>query len=200
MSTKVTVNQSKSVRVIGLVTAIVGIIMLVAGAVVYGMVSSMLKDERITVSADADFMAGKSVAGPFSAFAQAKIINHHALAAPAPESLDPAITNPADFAAELGGKTYAELGDIANDYKAKAAELSGDQQVEAQAKADAASAKRATVMNGSFLRASLFTSVVSFGVATFVMAVGVMFGLLGWTLMKISGGPAVVTESTRKSE
>lgn len=38
---------------------------------------------------------------------------------------------------------------------------------------------RAVAMNGSFLRASLFTSVVSFGVAAFAMGVGVISILAG---------------------
>ena len=44
---------------------------------------------------------------------------------------------------------------------------------------------RAVVMNGSFLRASLFTSVVSFGVAAMAMGLGVLFGLVGYTLRKV---------------
>jgi hypothetical protein len=38
---------------------------------------------------------------------------------------------------------------------------------------------RATAMNASFLRASLFTSVVSFGVAAFAMGVGLISILIG---------------------
>ena len=52
-----------------------------------------------------------------------------------------------------GGKTYAEL--------------------------DREDPLRATAMNGSFLRASLFTSVVAFGVAAFAMGVGVLSILMG---------------------
>jgi len=58
-----------------------------------------------------------------------------------------------------GGKTYAEL--------------------------DQDDPVRTTVMNASFLRASLFTSVVAFGVALFAGAVGLMFVLLGWSLRTI---------------
>ena len=46
---------------------------------------------------------------------------------------------------------------------------------------------RATVMNASFLRASLFTSVVAFGVAAFVAVMGVVLMLLGWALVRLSG-------------
>jgi len=41
-------------------------------------------------------------------------------------------------------------------------------------------------MNGSFLRASLFTSVVAYGVAALVMGLGVLFALLGFALRKVS--------------
>jgi hypothetical protein len=58
-----------------------------------------------------------------------------------------------------GGKTYAELG-----------------------KEDPI---RVTVMNGSFLRASLFTSVVSFGVAAMAFGIGILFVVVGWALLLI---------------
>lgn len=45
------------------------------------------------------------------------------------------------------------------------------------------SPERATVMNASFLRASLFTSVVAFGVAALVVGLGVMFVLVGLALL-----------------
>ena len=44
---------------------------------------------------------------------------------------------------------------------------------------------RATVMNASFLRASLFTSVVSFGVAAFAIGAGLLVALVGWALTAI---------------
>jgi hypothetical protein len=46
---------------------------------------------------------------------------------------------------------------------------------------------RDTVMNGSFLRASLFTSVVSFGVAALAMGLGLLFVLLGVALRSVAG-------------
>ena len=45
---------------------------------------------------------------------------------------------------------------------------------------------RATVMNGSFLRASLFTSVVSFGIAAMAMGLGIVFVLIGIALRAIA--------------
>ena len=58
-----------------------------------------------------------------------------------------------------GGKTYAEL--------------------------DREDPARASVMNGSFLRASLFTSVLAFGVAAMAMGLGVLFLALGYALRKV---------------
>ena len=57
--------------------------------------------------------------------------------------------------------------------------------------------KRDTVMTASFLRASLFTSVVAFGVAALVTGLGLLFILLGLALLGILGRlPAVQTAST----
>ena len=61
-----------------------------------------------------------------------------------------------------GGKTYAEL--------------------------DREDPVREVVMNGSFLRASLFTSVVSFGIAAMAMGLGVVFVLVGVAL-RLLGRP-----------
>jgi hypothetical protein len=63
-----------------------------------------------------------------------------------------------------GGKTYAEL--------------------------DQDDPARALVMNASFLRASLFTSVVSFGVALFAAGVGVLMVLFGLSLRWLVPKPA----------
>lgn len=66
-------------------------------------------------------------------------------------------------ALEIGkGKTYAEL--------------------------DRDDPARATVMNGSFLRASLFTSVVSFGVAAMAFGLGIVFALTGYAIRRLAAG------------
>ena len=46
--------------------------------------------------------------------------------------------------------------------------------------------RRETVMDASFLRASLFTSVVAFGVAALVFGLGIMFLLLGLAVLVIA--------------
>lgn len=45
--------------------------------------------------------------------------------------------------------------------------------------------RRETVMDASFLRASLFTSVVAFGVAAFVAVMGVVLMLIGFALTRL---------------
>jgi uncharacterized membrane protein YdbT with pleckstrin-like domain len=62
-----------------------------------------------------------------------------------------------------GGKTYAEL---AQD-----------------------DPKRQTAMTASFLRASLYTSVVAFGVAALAFALGIILILLGWSLWSLAARP-----------
>lgn len=69
-----------------------------------------------------------------------------------------------------GGKTYAEL--------------------------DQDDPTRDVVMNGSFLRASLFTSVIAFGIAAFVIGLGVLFILVGWGLRALAGRPVVEAPGT----
>ena len=59
-----------------------------------------------------------------------------------------------------GGKTYAELAP--------------DDPV------------RTTVMTASFLRASLFTSVVSFGVAAMAVGLGLVMLMIGWALLSLA--------------
>lgn len=157
----------KNVKLVGMLSLIAGILMVIAGGVTYGTVSSQLSAENIVVPDDAAFLAGKDVRGPFTAYAQADIINHHALAA-------------------SEGKTYAELGELAGEAKA-----AGDEEL-----AEQYQGQRNTVMNASFLRASLFTSVLAFGVAALVIGLGVMFALIGWALMSIR--PAVRDDVVRE--
>lgn len=54
--------------------------------------------------------------------------------------------------------------------------------------------RRETVMQGSFLRASLFTSVVAFGVAALVGGLGVLFILVGLAVMALARAVAAPVE------
>ena len=174
-------TTNRSVKLIGLLTIIAGVLMIVAGGATWFMVTTQLKAEHITVAAVTDKnpgrLAGKPVAGPFTAYAQADAINHHALEG-------------------ANNRTYAQLGDDANALKAKLA-ASGLSKEEVAKNPDvlALAATRDSTMNGSFLRASLFTSVVAFGVAALVMGLGLLFALLGLALTKVSR--SVVVTSAR---
>ena len=131
-----------------MIVMVVGVIFAVAGVVTYFIVSDQLAAENITVSEDAARFAGQDVSGPFTAYAEAEVINKHALEA-------------------TGGKTYAEL--------------------------DREDPARQTAMQASFLRASLFTSVVAFGVAAMATVIGIVLVLIGWAL-RSTGGPVVTRE------
>ena len=173
-----TTTTNRSVKLIGLLTIIAGVLMIVAGGVTWALVTTQLKAENITVAAvtpaNPGRLAGKPVAGPFTAYAQAGAINAHALEG-------------------ANNRTYAQLGDDAKALKAKLA-ASGLSTEEVAKNPDvlALAATRDSTMNGSFLRASLFTSVVAFGVAALVMGLGLLFVLLGFALRKISTSDVVI--------
>lgn len=190
--------SSKPARIIGIVSVVAGLVMIVAGAVTWGIVTSQLKDERITVPADADpvmgvKVAGKKVEGPLTAFGQAEIIKKHANAG-------------------SEGKTYAELGGVQNQVKAKAkekgvedlnttdpaqmAKIEADPELK-QLKADLAkaTAQRNSVMNAAFLRSSLFSSVITYGVSALVMGLGLMFILIGLALASLKAAPVVARDA-----
>ena len=121
-------------KVASLSSLILGVILILAGATTWIVVSNTLGSENISVSDDASCLAGNDVNGPFSAYCEADIINQHALDA-------------------TDGKTYAEL--------------------------DREDPLRQVAASASFLRASLFTSVVAFGVAAMAILMGVVFILIG---------------------
>jgi hypothetical protein len=56
--------------------------------------------------------------------------------------------------------------------------------------------RRDTVMTASFLRASLFTSIVAFGVAAFAFGIGVILVLIGVALLRIHRRLGVPAESS----
>jgi hypothetical protein len=136
-------------RILSWVVIGAGAVLIVAGTVTWFTVKSQLSDEHITVSEDADHFGGDKVNGPLTAYAQADVIQKHAL--------------------EAGnGKTYAQL--------------------------DQKDPARDTVMTASFLRASLFTSVVSFGVAVFAFGMGLLMILIGYILFRLS---SLIVEAER---
>jgi hypothetical protein len=161
---------SKPIRLIGLCLTIVGAIMFAAGAATLVMVRQEIASQQIVVSADTPFLndltAGKTVNGPLDALAQAEAILLHSTHG------DPDLT-------------YASIGDAINVAKA-----AGD-----TAKVEELTAQRQTLMDASFLRASLFTSVLAFGVSFFVLGVGLVVALTGFALFRLSGRPVATPAS-----
>lgn len=83
-------NHNATARRSGRVTSLAGYGFIAAGVTGYLAVRSQLLAENITVHPDVKKLAGKKVADPVTAYAQADIVNKHALAM-------------------TGGKSFAEL-------------------------------------------------------------------------------------------
>lgn len=132
--------MSRMPKIMGIAAIVIGAIAVVVGVVVFFVVRSELSDQKITVSDDAPFLSGRSVNGPFTAYAEALALSDHAN--------------------EIGGgKTYAEL--------------------------DKDDPTRNTVMTADFLQASLYTSVVAFGVSVLIAALGVVMIFIGFTFREL---------------
>lgn len=119
---------------------VLGIVMVIGAIGTWVVVSNTLSDQNIVTTEDA-CLPNRTVAGPFTAYCQAKIIDEHTLE----------ITD---------GLTYAEL--------------------------DREDPLRQTAMTSSFLQASLFTSVLAFGVAAMAGGMGVLFILIGLGMRDVS--------------
>lgn len=161
-------KSNGTVKVLGILTVIAGLVLVIAGAVTWGAVTTNLAQEKITVSGDAQHFGGTAVNSPWTAWYQADAIRHHALTA-------------------SNGLTYAELGEAIT---AKQNQLKGQgvsaADIAKNSDVVALQGQRTTVMNASFLRSSLFTSVIAFGVALFAFGVGVIALLVGWALLRLS--------------
>ena len=90
VATTAPTQSAKLIRLLGLAVVIAGIIMIGAGVFTWFVVQDQLADENITVSEDAERFVGDPVDGPLTAYAEANVIEKHALEA-------------------SGGLTYAEL-------------------------------------------------------------------------------------------
>lgn len=158
-STTANSQPSSAARVIGVILMIIGVIMIVSGAIAWGATSSQLKAQQMSVPGDAHSNAGKTVAGPFTAWSMQDTINMHAT-----ESLD--------------GETYATLGTKVDEAK----EAYGEDSDEAAALQN----QRNLAQSASFLRASLFTSVLAFGVSFLVIGTGITAALTGWGFIAVA--------------
>ncbi len=149
-------SPRKFIPVVGITALIFGLLFIVAGGATWAVVTSQLKEQQITIPEDATFLnlGGKEVTGPLTAYAQADIINVHALAG-------------------TEGRTYAELGALIGE-------------AESEEEAAELQAQRTSVMNASFLRASLFTSIVAYGVSALVIGLGFVLVLTGLAIRRLA--------------
>jgi len=136
-------------RTASIASILLGILLIVGGAGTWLVVSNTLGDQKITTSDDA-CLPGRTVADPFTAYCQAKVIETHTL-----ESTD--------------GLYYAEL--------------------------DREDPRREIALTSSFLQASLFTSVLAFGVAAMSVGMGILFVFIGMGIRDVAERTEKVTTS-----
>lgn len=129
-------------------------LLVVTGAAAWAVITQQLRAQKIEVHKDGPAqLAGKPVAGPVTAFAQAAVIEKHAL--------------------RMGqGRTFAEVSE-----EWMEATQAGD-----TAKAEELAGPRQMIMQANFLRASLFTSVLAYGVSALTVGIGVLCGIVGTAL------------------
>ncbi|HSN12435.1 MAG TPA: aromatic ring-opening dioxygenase LigA [Propionibacteriaceae bacterium] len=128
-------------------------VLITTGAAAWAMITQQLKAQKIEVHKDANQLAGEPVAGPITAMTQAAVIEKHALG--------------------MGqGRTFAEISE-----EWMQATQAGD-----TARADELAGPRQMIMQANFLRASLFTSVLAYGLAALSVGVGVLSAVVASAL------------------
>jgi hypothetical protein len=201
-------GASTALRALAVAVAVIGAVFLVVGGTMYAVTSSQLKAQQVTVAdynegangvANGAF-AGKRVAGPFTALAQIHAIQHHMS-----QSSAKATGGKADEATGVvtGGNpdlTYGTAPSVTllPDGTCKApvdwtdpagngtfkCEANGQPQVTGSISAQAMPSVRATMQTGSLLVASLYVSVLAFGVSALVAGLGVVLLIVGvWQIL-----------------
>lgn len=128
-------------------------VLMAAGGGAWAVITQQLRAQKISVHPDSPRLVGKPVAGPLTAFAQAAVIEKHALG--------------------MGqGRTFAEISE----------EWAEATQAGNTARAEELAEPRQMIMQANFLRASLFMSVLAYGVAALTIAMGVLTGIVGSVL------------------
>lgn len=139
-------------KIVGWILSVIGALMIISGTIAWFTVSAQLKEENMVVPGDAPSNAGKVVSGPMTAWSMQEIISIHA-----------------DHATD--GQTYADLGNVVDEAK--------EQYGEDSPEAEEAQGMRDLQQSASFLRASIFISILAFGVSLLVLGTGVAVLLTG---------------------
>ena len=206
-------------RVLSYIVGICGILMLALGITVYAITSSQLVAQRVTV-ADYDEgasgvpngqAAGQLMADPFTALAQINAITHHMQQA---SQMATGGTKDAATGTVTGGDpevTYGNAPSITLDGQGNCTsavstwtdpqglgtvqcDQGGPLQVTGSIDAHSITTLRGTLTTGSFLIASLFVSVIAFGVSLLIAGLGLLFllvGIIALNLTNKSYGKAV---------
>lgn len=128
-------------------------LLIATGAAAWAVITQQLKAQKIEVHKDAPNLVGKPVAGPITALTQAGVIEKHALG--------------------MGqGRTFAEISE-----EWMEATQAGD-----TARAEELAGPRQMIMQANFLRASLFTSVLAYGVSALTAGIGVLCAIVATAL------------------
>lgn len=191
------------IKVLSVIVAVIGVIFLAVGVTMYSITSTQLRAQKVTV---ADFnegangvpngsFAGKAVAGPFTALAQINAISHHMAQASARATggkADPATgvvtggndgltygTTPSiTLQADGTCKTAVTWTDPAGNGTLTCA-ANEKPAVTGSIVPGALAGLRPTLQSGSFLIASLYVSVLAFGVSALVGGLGIVLIIVG---------------------
>jgi|GEM_PF-256773 len=211
-------QTGKPVRILTYILGIAGVVMLVLGISIYGVAAAELGSQRITVAAldpgHPGSNAGKPVHGPFTALSQVKAITHHlgeASQTATGGTKDPTTgvvtggdetltygTAPS-FTLDAQGNCVGDLAlwtDPAGQGTIQCTKGSAPQ-VTGSLDAKALSGLRGTLTTGSFLIASLFVSVLAFGVAALIAALGAVFILI--TVMHLLSAKQAVRAASQSA-
>ena len=74
-------KASGPARLVAILSIIFGLVAIGGGVATWATITAQLSAENITVPKDSPLVPGAKVQDPISAYAQAEIINHHALTA-----------------------------------------------------------------------------------------------------------------------
>ena len=186
------------IKVLSILVAVIGVVFLAVGVTMYSITSAQLKHQQVTVAnynegsndvANGSF-AGKTVAGPFTALAQITAISHHMSQA---SQRATGGTSDATTGVVTGGDPSLTYGttpmitlnaDGTCKTPVKWTDPAGQGSFQCAAKATptvtggvvpaSLASLRATLQTGSFLIASLYVSVLAFGVSALVAGLGIV--------------------------
>jgi len=180
-------------KILAWLVTVIGVVMFIIGIVAYGGISAQLKAQGITVEAvTADNpgpLAGKDVAGPFTALAQVNGIQQHTITSTS------ACTYSDGTTVFPGGATFGQIPRVASNdgktYSSAVTVSDGTSTDKAtHAKGDPLSTTdtciynaRNTAEQSGWLQASLMLPVLAFAVAVFIMGVGLTVLVIGLALL-----------------